>query len=347
MAHQSQTPQDPDIMQDLSQPSTPMEYARLFFSGFAMGASDIVPGVSGGTMAFILGIYETLLNAIKSFNIEAIQKFFGLFGGSDADTDSGESGLKNLADHLHLRFLIALGTGLLAAVALLSALLETWLSTHPMHVFAFFGGLIIASVLAIGLKVTWSRGALLTFIGGAIFAFLITNPALGTLGDTVGHGYPVLFISGAIAICAMILPGISGSFILLILGQYEYILVAVNDRDIASLLVVATGAALGLLFFSRILSWLLERYENATIAVLVGFMLGSMRLIIYRATHSVPEEGDPVALVLSGQEIAIALGLALVGFLLVSFLDHMQGQNNPVFRIFGGKPVDDVVVTES
>jgi putative membrane protein len=344
MAHQSQTPQDPDIMQDLSQPSTPMEYARLFFSGFAMGASDIVPGVSGGTMAFILGVYETLLNAIKSFNIEAIQKFFGLFGGSDGDNNGG---LKDLANHLHLRFLIALGTGLLAAVALLSALLETWLNTHPMYVFAFFGGLIIASVLAIGLKVKWSTVALLTFLGGVIFAFLVTNPALGTLGDAVGHGYPVLFISGAIAICAMILPGISGSFILLILGQYEYILGAVKDRDIVSLLFVATGAAIGLLFFSRILSWLLDRYENATIAVLVGFMLGSMRLIVYRATHSIPEEGDPVALVLSGQEIAIALGLALVGFLLVSFLDHMQGQNNPVFRIFGGKPVEDVVVTES
>ncbi|MCA9913112.1 MAG: DUF368 domain-containing protein, partial [Anaerolineae bacterium] len=135
-------------------------------------------------------------------------------------------------------------------------------------------------------------------------------------------------------ICAMILPGISGSFILLILGQYKFVLGAVRGRDIVSLIFVAIGAVVGLLAFSRVLSWLLKHYENTTIAVLVGFMLGSMRLILYRSTYIVNEETDvATALNLDSTQIAIALGLALVGFLLVSFIDHLQSRNNPVFRL--------------
>lgn len=319
-----------EILPDLSKPRTPAQYLRLFFSGFAMGASDIVPGVSGGTMAFILGVYETLLNAIKSFNVTAIRKALGLLNGSNQE----ENKVMNLIDHVHLRFLVPLGLGLLTAIFALSTLLEGWIQTQPTYIFAFFGGLIIASVIAIGAKVKWGVASVIGLIAGTAVAFFITNPNLGTLGDAWGHGYLVLFISGAIAICAMILPGISGSFILLILGQYEFVLGAVRGRDIVSLIFVAIGAAVGLLAFSRVLSWLLKHYENTTIAVLVGFMLGSMRLILFRATNIV-EEGTEVVtpLTLDGTQIAIALGLALVGFLLVSFIDHLQSRSNPIFSL--------------
>jgi len=330
---------DQEILPDLSKPQTIGHYARLFFSGFAMGAADIVPGVSGGTMAFILGVYETLINAIKSFNLDAARMGLQLLHPTEPTEE--EQGAQNrimvLLDHLHLRFLIALGGGILAAIIILASALEHLLQTQPTYVFAFFGGLIIASVVAIGLKVRWTFNALVALVIGAIAAFIIVG--LPSFGGTFGHGPLVLFISGAIAICAMILPGISGSFILLILGQYDFVLGSVKDRDIVSLIFVALGASVGILIFSRILSWLLKRYENTTVAVLVGFMLGSLRLIIHRAQFPVNENNVEYAIEIGASQVAIALVIALAGFVLVSFIDHLQNRSNPVFRLFDAKVV--------
>ena len=337
-----------ELMQDLSKPATPLEYLRLYLTGFSMGAADIVPGVSGGTMAFILGIYETLLNAIKSFNFTAIKMALGLL--QPAPTTGEKPTLMGVVDYLHIRFLIPLGLGLLSAIFLLSGLLERWLETQPTYVFAFFAGLIIASVISVGLKVKWSITAIVALLIGGGIAYVITNPQIGTFGDTFGHGPLALFVSGAIAICAMILPGISGSFILYILGQYRFVLSAVNDRDFVSLFFVAAGCAVGIVFFARFLKWLLARYETPTIALLVGFMVGSMRLIIFSMTHyrEEVENAAPIftPIDLTSTQIGIAIAFALIGFLLVSFLDHLQTRNNPVFRIFmGGKSA--VPVTES
>lgn len=307
------------LMPDLSKPQTPKDYARLYFTGFAMGAADIVPGVSGGTMAFIMGIYESLLNAIKSFNLDAIKLALGFK-------------IKEFAEHTSLRFLIALGLGLLTAIFALSSLLEGWLATQPTFVFAFFGGLVLASVLTIGVKIKWSMNAIIALLVGGVAAFIIVG--LPTIGEQLGHSYPVLFVCGAIAICAMILPGISGSFILLILGQYDYILGAVKSLDILTLISVALGCLVGILGFSRILSWLLKHYENTTIALLVGFMVGSIRLIVHRATNLVDEAtlvASPIEL--GTQDIVIALLFALVGFLLVNFIDHLQSRENPLFSL--------------
>ena len=319
------------MLPDLSKPRTPMEYLRILLSGFAMGASDIVPGVSGGTMAFILGIYETLINGIKSFNLDALQMVLAFFTGGDKEKPS----LIEIVDHLHLRFLITLAIGLLTAVVLLSSLLEGLIVNQPTYIFAFFAGLIIASVIAIGYKVKWGVVPFITLIIGTIIAYVITDPALGTLGDSFGHAPLVLFFSGMIAICAMILPGISGSFILLILGQYDFVLSAVKERDIVSLIFVALGAGVGILAFSRVLSWLLDKYEHPTIAMLVGFMLGSMRLIYYRATNLVDEEtGAVTSLNLDGTQIAIAIGLIILGFIVVTVIDHMQSRANPILSLF-------------
>jgi len=295
---------------DLGNPRTPQQYLRLFLTGFAMGAADIVPGVSGGTMAFVLGIYNTLLNAIKSFNLTAIRLAAGLR-------------FKELIAHVSLTFLIAVALGIGTAIIALSNLLGNALENTPTFVFAFFGGLVIASIIAVGAKLRWTLVNLVLLIAGAIGAFIIVGLRPMQDGD---HTPLVLFVSGAIAICAMILPGISGSFILLILGQYEFILNAVRTRDIGSLVMVAAGCAVGIIAFSRVLSWLLRHYEQATIAILTGFMVGSLRKIWDEASAGwKPEYG--------AGEIALTVALVLIGFALVSAIDHAQSRTNPVLRM--------------
>lgn len=312
---------------DYSRPRSLREYARLFFTGFGMGAADIVPGVSGGTIAFISGIYQTLLDAIKSFNLDAIRlalkfDFRGLF------------------THVPVTFLAALGIGILTAIFALSNLLGGALDTTPTFVFAFFGGLVIASIITIGLKIEWNGAALIALLIGAVFAFwLVGLPALSP--ESVDHSLPTLFLSGSIAIMAMILPGISGSFILLILGQYPFILAAVRERNLAVLLTVAAGCAVGIVLFSRVLSWLLTRHHRVTIAALTGFMLGSLRKIWEEATTIIhPAVSDLSALERTRQAtgignteiLVISILLALIGFLVVSIIDHMQTGENPVLR---------------
>lgn len=331
---------DVHMMPDLSKPSTPQEYVRLFFSGFAMGASDIVPGVSGGTMAFILGVYETLLNGIKSFNLQAAQMALKLF--QDRKSKSGENKVMALVDQLHLRFLIALGLGIVVAIFLLASVLEQAIVEYPHYIFTFFGGLILASVVAIGAKVRWNPVAWVALAIGAVFAFILTGftPDPTTGSDT---NILFLFLSGMIAICAMILPGISGSFILLILGQYENVLGSVKNFEIVNILAVAAGAGIGLLAFSRILSWLLDRYENSTIALLVGFMLGSIRLIVFRSTNLFDEEtAVATSIDFTPTMIALAFVCLLIGFILVTIIDHAQSRSNPVFAIFGDNTKHEV-----
>lgn len=313
---------------DLSRPRTPLQYLRLYLSGFAMGCADLVPGVSGGTMAFILGVYETLINAIKSFDLQAIRLVLA-------------RQFKAVFEHIPFRFLIGLGLGMATALFGMAALLTDLLDNHPTYLFTFFGGLIIASILAIGVKIKWTPGALISLVTATVFAFVVVGlPAL----ENAGHGPVVLFLSGMVAICAMILPGISGSFILLILGQYRYVLDAVRSFDLVTVAVVAAGAVVGILAFSRILSWLLKNYENVTVAALVGFMLGSLRKIWMEAQDGVSlmsETGQ-----LTGTQVLGVVALLLAGFLLVSLLDHLQSRTNPIFAWFWGPPPKVDVIGE-
>ncbi len=296
---------------DLGKPRTPAQFVRLFLTGFAIGAADIVPGVSGGTMAFILGVYQSLLNAITSFNLNAIRLAVGLK-------------FRELIAHVSLPFLIALGLGIGTAIIALSNLLGTALEESPSFVFAFFGGLVIASIVAIGAKLRWTPLNIVMLIIGGVGAYLIVG--LNPLQDA-DHSPLVLFVSGAIAICAMILPGISGSFILLILGQYQYVLDAVRSRDFGTIIMVGLGAVVGLLAFSRVLRWLLKHHEQPTIAVLTGFMIGSLRKIWEETTAGwKPEYGTG--------ELVLVIVLLAGGFLLVSALDHMQSRSNPLFTLF-------------
>lgn len=292
-----------------------------------MGASDIVPGVSGGTMAFILGVYEDLINAIKSFNGDAARMLIGLR-------------IRELSEYVSLRFLVALGSGILLAIVVLSGFLSALMDDTQgrIHLFAFFFGLVLASILTIGVKVKWNATSLLSWLIGTAFAFAIVN-LVPTEGD---HSAPVLIISGMIAITAMILPGISGSFMLLILGQYDYVLSAVSNRDLPPVIFVAVGAVVGIIAFSRVLSYLLVNYYNRTVALLVGFMVGSLwKIYPWRQClqSDLDRHGDfrcladaPVSPDAGSESFWLAVVLLLLGFLLVNLLDHSQTRSNPVFR---------------
>ena len=293
-----------------------------------MGSADLVPGVSGGTMAFILGIYEDLLNAIKSFNLESLQLAL-------------KFKFQQLLEYIPFRFLIALGLGVGSAILLLSNALSNTLAdpTGRIFLFAFFFGLVIASILAVGTQVKWSPRTIAALVVGTVAAFAIVN-----LTPVSAESTPLnLFIAGMIAICAMILPGISGSFILLIMGHYDNVLNAVSNRDFVTVAIVALGCAVGIVIFSRILSWMLKRYFQVTVATLVGFMIGSLwKVWPWKecVASDVDRHGDfrclqeANLLPQDGTQIAIGVGLLLVGFLLVSFLDHLQSGSNPLFSLF-------------
>ena len=235
-----------------------------YLKGAAMGASDVVPGVSGGTIAFITGIYERLINAIKSINWSNLKLFF---------TGKFREFWKNIDGTFLVSLILGIGTSFL----LLAGLITRLIATYPTFVWAFFFGLIIASTIFIGKKVKWSWKSVLAFVLFAALSFFITDPGNAPLNQNNALWY--IFICGAVAICAMILPGISGSFILLLLGQYFYMMDAISSLDIVVILVFLAGAVIGILSFANLLSWLFRHFEMMTLAALTGFMFGSLNKV--------------------------------------------------------------------
>jgi len=228
-----------------------------------MGAADVVPGVSGGTIAFITGIYEELVNSIKSINGEALKL---LFTGRWVA----------LWKHVNGNFLLAVFGGVFISVLSLARVLSYLLEHHPILIWSFFFGLILASSYVVSRIIPkWQYPVVVALAGGIGLAFYITSVTPATTPDAPWF----VVLSGSLASCAMILPGISGSFILLLLGKYEFALHAVNERIILDLLMLGSGAVLGLVLFANLLSWLLRKYHDITIAVLVGFMIGSLNKI--------------------------------------------------------------------
>lgn len=225
-----------------------------------MGAADLVPGVSGGSIALITGIYEQLLDSIKSVDGKALNLLKKLE-------------IKAFWKHINGRFLLTLLAGILTSIFSLSKIISYLMEEHPIPLWSFFSGLIVISALIILRNIQrWNWGVILAIILGTVTAYLITDLPPTSSPDALWF----VFVAGAIAICAMILPGISGSFLLLILGQYERILQAVNQKDVITLALFAIGCILGLLSFSRLISWLLKNYHAVTIGLLSGFMLGSI-----------------------------------------------------------------------
>lgn len=237
-----------------------LKYFGVTFKGICMGAADVIPGVSGGTIAFLMGIYSELLDSIKSINGQALKLLL-----------SGK--IAAFWKHINGNFLASLFLGILISVLSLAKLMKYLLEFHPIPLWSFFFGLILASAIYIlkGLD-KWSiQNIIALLVGVGIAAFICVASPAQTPTDLW-----FIFLSGAIAICAMILPGISGSFILLLLGKYEFIMAAVSEMNILVLVVFAAGCAVGIISFSHFLSWLLKKFYMVTIALLSGFMVGSL-----------------------------------------------------------------------
>ena len=240
-----------------------LDYLILVLKGMAMGAADVVPGVSGGTIAFISGIYEELITSINGIN-------FALLG------TLRKEGFLAFWKRLNGGFLLSVVLGIGLSVASLAKLISWLLENKPVLLWSFFFGLVLASIFLVARAIgRWHAGTILMFAAGTVAAWYITS-----LPPTENsEGLPFLFMSGALAICAMILPGISGAFILVLLGSYKTVLDAVHMRDFVILGTVAVGALFGLLSFARLLKWMFSHYKNSTLALLTGFILGSLNKI--------------------------------------------------------------------
>jgi putative membrane protein len=235
----------------------------LFAKGLGMGAADIVPGVSGGTIAFITGIYGELLATIRSFDTDGIRLLISFR-------------LPQFWKHINANFLLVLVSGILFAIVALSRIVLFLLENYAELLWSFFFGLIVASAWVVGKKIDrWSPGVIISGLLGVAVAYFITVATPTQTPET----YWFVFLSGAIAICAMILPGVSGSFLLVLLAKYEYILGAVRDLKVGVIAAFGLGCVTGILIFSRLLHYMLEKHYNLTIALLSGFMVGSLNKV--------------------------------------------------------------------
>ena len=237
-----------------------LKHISTLLKGMGMGAADVVPGVSGGTIAFLTGIYEELISSVNSLDMTAVKLLF-----------SGR--LKALWKHVNGSFLVSLFAGIFISVLSLAKVMQYLLATHPIQTWAFFFGLIVASSVFIlkGIK-GWKLSDMLPLAAGTALGVIVCTLSPAKTPDDLWF----VFLCGAMAICAMILPGISGSFILLILGKYEYLMGAIVDMNVAVLAVFLCGAVTGILSFSKFLHWLLSRYHRTTLTVLSGFIIGSL-----------------------------------------------------------------------
>lgn len=239
------------------------QYLLLTLKGCAMGMADVVPGVSGGTIAFISGIYEELIESIKSVDATALRLL-------------GTLRLKEFWRHINGRFLLSVLLGIAIAIFSLARLMTYLLTNHPIAIWSFFFGLIVASALLVAKQIgRWRVQTVAACLIGAAAAWWIT---VATPAETPDTRWFIL-LSGAIAICAMILPGISGAFILLLLGKYQFIMQAVGDLNVPVIVIFVVGAAAGIISFSHLLSWLLKHWHDVTVAVLMGFMVGSLNKV--------------------------------------------------------------------
>ena len=291
------------------------DYALLMLKGVGMGAADVVPGVSGGTIAFIVGIYDELIDSIKSINGKSLKLFFTGKWGAFWKAINGN-------------FLISIVAGIAVSVFSLAKIITWLLTDHPVMVWAFFFGLVLASTWFVGKDIKeWNKKTIPAFIIGVAVAYYIT---VATPAETPSNLF-FIFLCGAIAICAMILPGISGSFILVLLGKYFYIMEAVKTFNIPVMLVFICGAVIGITSFSRVLSFALRRFHDITISVLAGFMLGSLNKVwpwketieTYTDSHGVVK---PLveANIMPNQLVWEAAGLMILGYAIVYFLEKLS-----------------------
>lgn len=294
------------------------DYALLTLKGIGMGAADVVPGVSGGTIAFIVGIYEELIDSIKSINLTSLKMLCSLKFSRFWKAVNGN-------------FLLAILSGIGLSVFSLAKLITYLLVQEPVLVWSFFFGLVLASIWFVSREVAqWNAKTVIAFAAGAVAAYAIT---ITTPAETSNDLW-FIFLCGAIAICAMILPGISGSFILVLLGKYFFIMDAVKSLRISVLSVFAGGSVIGISLFSRALSYALHRFHDITIAILSGFMLGSLNKVwpwketieTYIDRHGVAKPLIETN-ILPDRQLWEAIGLAFAGFAIVYLLERLSLKN--------------------
>lgn len=302
---------------DLDDKRSLIDYFWIGARGFAMGAADVVPGVSGGTMAFILGIYDELIEAIHAVNADFVRRLFTFQW-------------RAAFDNFPWKFLLSLGLGILTAIVALASALHWALENHPVYIWAFFFGLILASIAAVRRRVRrWSLVNIVAAVAAAGGAFVL----VGLSPAETPHTPLLLFLSGAVAICAMILPGISGAFILVLLGKYAYVLSAVKHFDILTVALVGLGAVTGLLAFVRLLRWMLHRNHDLVVAILTGFMAGSLRKVwpwktVERAGEVIVRETNFIPSALGVEEM-LAVVLMVFGIGLVLGIEHFAARQTP------------------
>ena len=283
-----------------------------------MGAADVVPGVSGGTIAFISGIYEELIGSINQISPKLFKTL-------------KDSGLQAAWTQVNGNFLLSLLLGIAVSVVSLAKVIRHLLENQPILIWSFFFGLVLASIIYVGKKISrWYLGTIVLMLLGGVLAYYITTLTPQEAEVT----YPFVFLSGALAICAMILPGISGSFILLLLGMYKPVLDAIHYKDFGLIAVLMAGAVIGLLSFSKLLKWLFDHYENLTLAVLTGFIIGSLNKIwpwkevieseIINGKLKVLKEKSVSPFSYEGDaQLGMAVLFGVIGFVFILLLERM------------------------
>jgi putative membrane protein len=296
------------------------EYLVIGLKGMAMGAADVVPGVSGGTIAFISGIYEELLASISNVNFKLLKTL-------------KSDGIKAAWKQVNGSFLLALFIGIFISIISLAKTIKWLLENEPVLLWSFFFGLVVASIIYIGKQVEkWNVKITILCILGVLFGYGVTVIPPTNLGEI---NYLFLIFAGAIASCAMILPGISGSYILLLIGVYPIVMTAITTKDYKIIGAIAIGVIVGLLSFSKLLKWLFTNYKNEMLIVLTGIMLGSLNKVwpwketisTYVNSHGVTKplleqsvspfsfNGDP--------KLMLAIVLLIVGFVLILLMEKL------------------------
>lgn len=308
---------DPELQSIPPKRRTLREYGGLVLRGFAMGSADVVPGVSGGTMAFILGIYEELIASLR------------MLGRPEFFKAVVRLQVVHALKLINLPFLLAVGAGIIIAIVTLAQGIKWALENEPVMIWSFFFGLVLASAFVVRTRIKrWSPAAWTALVIGSVGAFVLVGLVPATTPDDLWF----IFLCGALAICAMILPGISGAFILVLLGKYSYILNALLERDLATIITFILGCLIGLVSFAQLLGWLFKRYHDLTVALLIGLMIGSLRKVWpwkEEIAWMTDRHGERVAIdfhnilpPLDGDLVA-AVALAIVGFVAVVGLEKL------------------------
>ena len=302
---------------------TTKENVLLALKGMAMGAVELVPGVSAGTIALLTGIYEEFIDALKAFStVFPILK---------------KEGIKGAWNHVNGNFLLVLCAGMAIGIVALLKLIKYLLEFQSIPIWSFFFGLIIVSSIFVGKTVVnWKLAQVIALIIGTVAVYLITGSAPSEASTSLFF----VFAAGMLAICAMILPGISGSFILVLLGMYIYIIESLSEFNYVVIIVFGLGCIIGLVSFTHLLSYLLKKHHDITLALLTGFMIGSLNKIwpwkrtlstmIDRHGETVPKIQEnilPQSMEVDPQ-LGVAIACAIAGFLLIFVMEKVAAKQN-------------------